>query len=106
VIAQGRQYYVNMMAAMDALSDRKGVRVVVLIGSKKCFSARADLKANRRERSNCHQVSVTCAQKYGNEPSRRLPLRTKHQIRYLQNQRCKGNKPALPQNTVTKFKGK
>jgi len=45
VNTQGRQFHEDMMAAMDALSDRDNVRVVVLTGARKFFSAGADLKA-------------------------------------------------------------
>ena len=33
VNTQGRQFHVDMMAAMDALSDQDNVRVVVLTGA-------------------------------------------------------------------------
>ena len=53
VNAQGRQFHVDMMAVMDALSDRNDVRVVVLTGAGKCFSAGADLKA-KAERTGAY----------------------------------------------------
>jgi len=45
VNAQNRQFHEDMMAAFDSLGDRDDVRVVVLTGAGKCFSAGADIKA-------------------------------------------------------------
>jgi enoyl-CoA hydratase len=73
VNAQGRQFHEDMMAAMDEISDRDDIRVVILTGAGKCFSAGADLKAksertgapgeawqhNRRARE-CFHAIVEC----------------------------------------------
>lgn len=73
VNAQGRQFHEDMMAAMDEVSDRDDIRVAVLTGAGKCFSAGADLKAksertgapgeawqhNRRARECFHSI-VEC----------------------------------------------
>lgn len=45
VNAQGRQFHNDMMSAMDEISDRDDIRVAVLTGAGKCFSAGANLKA-------------------------------------------------------------
>ena len=50
VNAQNAEFNIEMAAVFDALSDRNDVRVVVLTGAGKCFSAGADLKA-RPDRS-------------------------------------------------------
>ena len=44
VNAQNRRFHEDMMHAFDTLSDRADVRVVVLTGAGKCFSAGADIK--------------------------------------------------------------
>ena len=44
VNAQNRRFHEDMMQAFDTLSDRADVRVVVLTGAGKCFSAGADIK--------------------------------------------------------------
>lgn len=44
VNAQGQQFHEDMMAVFDILSDREDVRVVILTGAGKCFSAGADIK--------------------------------------------------------------
>ena len=44
VNAQGRQFHEDMMHVFDTLSDRDDVRVAVLTGAGKCFSAGADIK--------------------------------------------------------------
>lgn len=73
VNAQGRQFHEDMMTAMDEVSDREDIRVAVLTGAGKCFSAGADLKAksartgtpgeswqhNRRARECFHSI-VEC----------------------------------------------
>ena len=45
VNAQGQKFHNDMMSAMDEISDRDDIRVAVLTGAGKCFSAGADLKA-------------------------------------------------------------
>jgi enoyl-CoA hydratase len=45
VNAQGQQFHEDMMSAMDGISDRNDIRVAILTGAGKCFSAGADLKA-------------------------------------------------------------
>ena len=45
VNAQGRQFHEDMMQVMDEISDCDDIRVAVLTGAGKCFSAGADLKA-------------------------------------------------------------
>lgn len=47
VNAQGRQFHEDMMACMDAISDRDDVRVAIVTGAGKVFSAGADLKERR-----------------------------------------------------------
>ena len=69
VNAQDAQFNIEMAWVFDSLSDRKDVRVVVLTGAGKVFSAGADLKArpdkskagerwqhNRRARESYHAV--------------------------------------------------
>ncbi len=70
VNAQGRPFHEDMMAVMDEISDRDDVRVAVLTGAGKCFSAGADIKGradrvrgpgeawahNRRAREAFHSV--------------------------------------------------
>jgi len=69
VNAQNAQFNVEMAYVFDMLSDRKDVRVVVLTGAGKVFSAGADLKArpdkskpgerwqhNRRARESYHAI--------------------------------------------------
>ena len=45
VNAQGRQFHNDMMSAMDEISDWNDIRIAVLTGAGKCFSAGANLKA-------------------------------------------------------------
>ena len=45
VNAQGKQFHEDMMQVMDEISDRVDIRVAILTGAGKCFSAGADLKA-------------------------------------------------------------
>jgi enoyl-CoA hydratase/carnithine racemase len=73
VNAQGQQFHEDMMSAMDTISDRDDIRVAILTGAGKCFSAGADLKAkanrtgapgevwqhNRRARE-CFHAIVEC----------------------------------------------
>lgn len=69
VNAQNAEFNVEMAYVFDMLSDRKDVRVVVLTGAGKVFSAGADLKArpdkskagerwqhNRRARESYHAI--------------------------------------------------
>ena len=69
VIAQNAAFSIEMAWVFDSLSDRKDVRVVVLTGAGKVFSAGADLKArpdkskpgerwqhNRRARESYHAI--------------------------------------------------
>ncbi|MGE0373379.1 MAG: enoyl-CoA hydratase-related protein, partial [Gammaproteobacteria bacterium] len=69
VNAQNAQFNTEMAGVMDVLSDRRDVRVVVLTGAGKVFSAGADLKArpdrsqpgarwqhNRRARESYHAI--------------------------------------------------
>jgi len=70
VNAQDAQFHRDMMQVFDALSDRDDVRVAVLTGAGKCFSAGADIKAraggpkqpgdawqhNRRARECFHSI--------------------------------------------------
>ncbi len=44
VNAQGQQFHEEMMLTFDRLSDRDDVRVAILTGAGKCFSAGADIK--------------------------------------------------------------
>lgn len=46
VNAQGRRFHEDMMTAMDEISDRDDIRVAVLTGAGKCFSAGADIKGH------------------------------------------------------------
>ena len=46
VNAQGRQFHEDMMEVMDEISDREDIRVAILTGAGKCFSAGADLKGH------------------------------------------------------------
>ena len=73
VNAQGQQFHEDMMSTMDGISDRDDIRVAILTGAGKCFSAGADLKAkanrtgapgeawqhNRRARE-CFHAIVEC----------------------------------------------
>ncbi|MEM9682208.1 MAG: enoyl-CoA hydratase/isomerase family protein [Pseudomonadota bacterium] len=73
VNAQNAQFHSDMALVFDAISDRDDVRVAVLTGAGKCFSAGADMKAraargdepgeawqhNRRARECFHAV-VEC----------------------------------------------
>ncbi len=45
VNAQGKQFHEDMMQVMDEISDRDDIRVAILTGAGKCFSAGADLNA-------------------------------------------------------------
>ena len=70
VNAQSQQFHEDMMATFDALSDREDVRVAVLTGAGRIFSAGADIKAragrdtgpgtawghNRRARECFHSI--------------------------------------------------
>lgn len=70
VNAQDRQFHEEMMAVFDSLSDRDDVRVAVLTGAGRVFSAGADIKAragqargpgdnwqhNRRARECFHSI--------------------------------------------------
>ncbi len=69
VNAQNADFNIEMAYAFDSLSDRRDVRVVVLTGAGKVFSAGADLKArpdrskagerwqhNRRARESYHAI--------------------------------------------------
>lgn len=70
VNAQNRQFHEDMMAVFDEISDRSDVRVAVLTGAGKCFSAGADIKGragktlepgeawahNRRARECFHSI--------------------------------------------------
>lgn len=70
VNAQDARFHNDMMRVFDALSDRDDVRVAVLTGAGKCFSAGADIKArasgarepgdawqhNRRARECFHSI--------------------------------------------------
>ncbi|MGE0373010.1 MAG: enoyl-CoA hydratase/isomerase family protein [Gammaproteobacteria bacterium] len=69
VNAQNAQFNTEMALVMDVLSDRRDVRVVVLTGAGKVFSAGADLKSrpdrsqpgarwqhNRRARESYHAI--------------------------------------------------
>ena len=70
VNAQGKQFHEDMMLVMDEISDRDDIRVAILTGAGKCFSAGADLKAitertgapgkpwqhNRRARECFHSI--------------------------------------------------
>jgi len=69
VNAQGTQFNIEMAWAMDAIGDRKDVRVAILTGAGKVFSAGADLKGraglsdlgersqhNRRARETYHAI--------------------------------------------------
>jgi len=69
VNAQNAQFNTEMATVMDVLSDRRDVRVVVLTGAGKVFSAGADLKSrpdrnqpgarwqhNRRARESYHAI--------------------------------------------------
>lgn len=69
VNAQNAQFNVEMAWAMDAISDRKDVRVAIVTGAGKVFSAGADLKSrgglseigersqhNRRARESYHSI--------------------------------------------------
>ena len=69
VNAQNAQFNIEMAYAFDMVSDRKDVRVVVLTGAGKTFSAGADLKGrpdrsklgerwqhNRRARESYHAI--------------------------------------------------
>src|SRR5690554_4119652 len=44
VNAQNRQFHEDMMAVFDEIADRPEVRVAILTGAGKCFSAGADIK--------------------------------------------------------------
>src|SRR3546814_10006036 len=44
VNAQNRQFHEDMMAVFDEISDRPEIRVAILTGAGKCFSAGADIK--------------------------------------------------------------
>ena len=45
VNAQGQEFHNDMMSAMDEISDWNDIRIAVLTGAGKCFSAGANLKA-------------------------------------------------------------
>jgi enoyl-CoA hydratase len=45
VNAQGRQFHNDIISTMDEISDREDIRVAVLMGARKCFSAGTDLEA-------------------------------------------------------------
>ena len=73
VNAQDAQFHNDMMLVFDTLGDREDVRVAILTGAGKCFSAGADIKAragdkhgpgdawqhNRRARECFHSI-VEC----------------------------------------------
>ncbi|MCG8543490.1 MAG: enoyl-CoA hydratase/isomerase family protein [Alphaproteobacteria bacterium] len=73
VNAQDAQFHQDMMLVFDTLGDREDVRVAILTGAGKCFSAGADIKAragakrgpgdawqhNRRARECFHSI-VEC----------------------------------------------
>src|SRR3546814_12303006 len=70
VNAQNRQFHEDMMAVFDEISDRPEIRVAILTGAGKCFSAGADIKGragrqmaageswgpNRRARECFHSI--------------------------------------------------
>ena len=56
VNAQSAQFHHEMMHTFDAISDRDDVRVAVLMGAGKIFSAGADIKA-RADRGTGHGVA-------------------------------------------------
>ena len=58
VNAQGRQFHEDMMQVMDAISDMDEVRVAIVTGAGKVFSAGADMKeraAKKREAGDAWQ---------------------------------------------------
>ena len=57
VNAQSAQFHHEMMHTFDAISDRDDVRVAVLMGAGKIFSAGADIKA-RADRGTGHGVGM------------------------------------------------
>ena len=51
VNAQNKQFHEDLTLVFDVLSDRDDVRVVILTGAGKCFSAGADIKGRAGQKS-------------------------------------------------------
>jgi enoyl-CoA hydratase len=51
VNAQNKQFHEDLTLVFDVLSDREDVRVVILTGAGKCFSAGADIKGRAGQKS-------------------------------------------------------
>ena len=47
VNAQGREFHDQLAATFDRIGDREDVRVVIITGAGKVFSAGADIRARR-----------------------------------------------------------